>query len=255
MKKLACGILLIFCLPVLYAQDLDRGLRVYDDGEKVPVAVRPADESNSPLRIHTDGTTYGIELVDPTDPLATNMRINTPRDGIKAIKKYAPQPLMITFNDLCCRSDGPCCCGKKSGDCPGYDGVWVKNTDCVYARVPGSDDIRLGCNRGAVGWGHQEIDLAALGFAPKPAINVLSLKMSSTTGKTITTENQPHEWRARKIPNGYVIATNNNNDGQWRDLYFSLTLESENYEFVLQNYDEMIHPSSEQMPSTDLSPY
>ena len=54
-------------------------------GVTVKVAVDYAG-SSYPLRISRGGTTYGIILVDPTDPSASKLRINTPA-GVKALKK------------------------------------------------------------------------------------------------------------------------------------------------------------------------
>jgi hypothetical protein len=78
--------------------------------------------------------------------------------------------------------------------------------------------------------------------------------MVSDIGKTITTTSNASQWNVRKITNGYVIATNNNSDGQWRDLYFSLTLPSSEYSFELENYSSMTKRSASAMPSNDLSP-
>ena len=39
-----------------------------------------------PLRIHRNGTTYGIVLVDPADPSASSIRIRR-STGVKALKK------------------------------------------------------------------------------------------------------------------------------------------------------------------------
>jgi hypothetical protein len=64
---------------------LDIGLRVFDGVETVRIAVDYAG-ADTPLRISKDGVTYGILLVDPSDPRASRLRIMT-MAGIKAFKK------------------------------------------------------------------------------------------------------------------------------------------------------------------------
>lgn len=61
---------------------LYHGLRVQSVGELVL-----CDVGNCPLRIRKGGITYGIALVDTSDPDASAIRIKTGA-GIKAIKKY-----------------------------------------------------------------------------------------------------------------------------------------------------------------------
>jgi len=58
------------------------GLKVQGVGE-----LALCDVGSHPLRIRQGGTTYGIELVDTSDPNASAIRIKTP-GGIKAIRKY-----------------------------------------------------------------------------------------------------------------------------------------------------------------------
>lgn len=58
------------------------GLKVQGVGE-----LALCDVGNHPLRIRKGGTTYGLELVDTSDPNASKIRIKT-GVGIKAIRKY-----------------------------------------------------------------------------------------------------------------------------------------------------------------------
>ena len=58
------------------------GLKVQGVGE-----LALCDVGNSPLRIRKGGVTYGMELVDISDPNASAIRIKTGA-GIKAIRKY-----------------------------------------------------------------------------------------------------------------------------------------------------------------------
>ena len=67
-------------------QDMDIGLRLRDDGENVPIAVRPEPDCTSPFRIHKGAVNYCIGLVDTSDPLATNARIKLPTGEIKALQ-------------------------------------------------------------------------------------------------------------------------------------------------------------------------
>lgn len=68
---------------------IDIGLRVFDGTATVAIAAWPlAEAGKSPLKIVArDGNVYGIALVDPSDPNATKVRINT-GSGIKALRKY-----------------------------------------------------------------------------------------------------------------------------------------------------------------------
>jgi len=65
--------------------EVDIGLRYYD-GTSVKTIACTTDLTNNPLRIHKNGTTYAIVLVDPTDASASKIRIKTP-SGIKAWKE------------------------------------------------------------------------------------------------------------------------------------------------------------------------
>jgi len=80
--------LLIVCTSSTgMAQDHDIGLRLRQDGENVPIAVKPKADSSSPLRIRKDGATYGIELVPPNSPMATKARIKVDNHK-RALKRY-----------------------------------------------------------------------------------------------------------------------------------------------------------------------
>ncbi|OGX36291.1 MAG: hypothetical protein A3D87_07070 [Omnitrophica WOR_2 bacterium RIFCSPHIGHO2_02_FULL_50_17] len=62
----------------------DCGLRMYDGTATVTLTCE--DPPVSPLRIRKGTTTYGISVVDPADPNASRIRIQTPA-GIKALRK------------------------------------------------------------------------------------------------------------------------------------------------------------------------
>jgi len=63
----------------------DRGLRMYDGTGTVKIATE-AGTPASPLRMRIAGGIYGIPLVDPADPAASQLRIN-PGAGVKALRK------------------------------------------------------------------------------------------------------------------------------------------------------------------------
>ncbi len=65
---------------------IDIGLRIFDGTSNVAIACEPGTPT-SRLRIAEDGTVYGIVLVDPSDPSASRIRIQTP-DGVKALREY-----------------------------------------------------------------------------------------------------------------------------------------------------------------------
>ena len=64
---------------------LDIGLRVFDGHNIIGIAAEPGTPT-SPLRIHKNGVTYGIRLVDPNLLNASKIRIQTPT-GVKALQK------------------------------------------------------------------------------------------------------------------------------------------------------------------------
>ncbi len=64
---------------------LDIGLRIYDGTSVIRVAADYVNPTYK-LRIYKNGVTYGIILVDPSDPEASKVRIQTPA-GIKAYKR------------------------------------------------------------------------------------------------------------------------------------------------------------------------
>lgn len=65
---------------------VDIGLRAYNGGQIVKIACEPIGVLTSPLRIHKNGTTYAIILVDAADARASKIRIRT-SSGIKALAK------------------------------------------------------------------------------------------------------------------------------------------------------------------------
>jgi len=70
-------------------QPLDIGLRVFDGTNIVGIACEPpgaGGQLTSPLRIHKNGTNYGVLLVVPDAAEASMLKIQT-TDGIKALRK------------------------------------------------------------------------------------------------------------------------------------------------------------------------
>jgi cysteine-rich repeat protein len=68
---------------------VDVGLRLPENGEIVSIAIERGG-TPSPLRIAKGGVVYNISLTDVDAPDATNIRIQTSNDGIKAIRKIVP---------------------------------------------------------------------------------------------------------------------------------------------------------------------
>jgi len=66
---------------------VDIGLRVFDGSEIISIACEPEENLTSPLRIAKNGKIYGIVLVDPSDPHASKMIIQT-GSGPKAMRKF-----------------------------------------------------------------------------------------------------------------------------------------------------------------------
>lgn len=66
---------------------IDIGLRIFDGREIIRIACEPAGTLTSPLRIAKNGVIYGIVLVDPSDPHASRIKVQT-KSGIKALRKY-----------------------------------------------------------------------------------------------------------------------------------------------------------------------
>ena len=67
----------------------DIGLKTYDGISKVRIAIEAI--MASPLRISKSGVTYGVALVNPTDPYASAIKIQT-SSGVQALKKYMSSP-------------------------------------------------------------------------------------------------------------------------------------------------------------------
>ena len=65
---------------------IDIGLRIYDGAQTVSISCEPLGTLTSPLRMSKGGNTYGVALVDVTDPNASKIRINA-SSGIKALRK------------------------------------------------------------------------------------------------------------------------------------------------------------------------
>jgi hypothetical protein len=64
----------------------DIGLRAFDGTSTIKVACEPAGTLTSKLRISKSGTTYGILLVNPSDPKASKVHIQT-STGVMALQK------------------------------------------------------------------------------------------------------------------------------------------------------------------------
>jgi hypothetical protein len=72
---------------VSLASYVNCGFRVRTTRENLAIACEPPGTVTSPLRIRKGNNTYGIVLVDLTDPNASPVRIKT-SSGIKALRKY-----------------------------------------------------------------------------------------------------------------------------------------------------------------------
>jgi hypothetical protein len=66
---------------------IDIGLHVYDGTEILKIACDPQGTLTSPLRIAKNGVIYGIVLVEPSDPAASKLKIQT-SSGIRALRKF-----------------------------------------------------------------------------------------------------------------------------------------------------------------------
>jgi mannan endo-1,4-beta-mannosidase len=68
-------------------ETIDIGLRVFDGTEIIRIACEPVGTLTSPLRIAKNGVVYGIVLVEPSDPAASKLKIQT-SSGIRALRKF-----------------------------------------------------------------------------------------------------------------------------------------------------------------------
>jgi parallel beta-helix repeat protein len=126
----------------------DIGLRSFDGTAIVSIAAERLWALTSPLRIFKNGDKYGVVLVDPLDPAATNIRIQT-SSGIMALRNYSfpptaavsgcgilDQPNTIYFlTDTIINNElsGPCIRITAPNvilDCQGYDN-YIKSDDAV----------------------------------------------------------------------------------------------------------------------------
>ncbi|MBD3246742.1 MAG: hypothetical protein GF333_06990 [Candidatus Omnitrophica bacterium] len=111
-----CAVCVALLAVTALSGEQDIGLHFQDDGETVIVSGKPVAESDSPLRVHIGGQTYGIELVEVDHPLASDMRIQT-ADGTRALKIYSP----LSGRFVCRR------------DPPKYSWTWIATLTCRAA--------------------------------------------------------------------------------------------------------------------------
>jgi hypothetical protein len=76
-----------YALQQLFRETIDIGLRVYDGTEIVTIACELEGTLTSPLRIAKNSVVYGIVLVEPSDPAASKLKIQT-SSGIRALRKF-----------------------------------------------------------------------------------------------------------------------------------------------------------------------
>jgi hypothetical protein len=72
--------------PALATTYENIGLRISAGSQIISIACEPAGTLTSPLKIAKGGMIYGIVLVDPSNSMASKMRIQT-SSGIKALRK------------------------------------------------------------------------------------------------------------------------------------------------------------------------
>lgn len=87
---------------------IDIGFRVNQGTQAVPdiqkIAIEdPTGAVSSPLMLAKNGTKYHVALVDPSDPLATKVRIKLASGVIKALRKIG---ITLTFDDLTVQAIG-----------------------------------------------------------------------------------------------------------------------------------------------------
>ncbi len=73
--------------PIPYGPLVDSGMRQKTANGVVSIAAEPAGYSSSPLRIHKNGSTYSLPLVEKNDPNAAGIMIETPL-GTKSLTKF-----------------------------------------------------------------------------------------------------------------------------------------------------------------------
>lgn len=138
------------CIPC--RDYVDIGLRIFDGTEIVSIAAEPLGTLTSPLRIGKNGNTYGIVLVDPSDPLASKIRIST-NSGIKALKRIGGVcgDGNIDAGETCDDNNIIDCDGCK-GDCSRPDNVCGDNImECGEGCDDGNGDNSDACPDGVSG--------------------------------------------------------------------------------------------------------
>ncbi len=106
---ISASVMSAFCVQVVDGQQ-DIGLRYYNGTKAVAVAAEPVGPVTSPLRVFKNGATYGIELVDPSDACASEIRVQT-STGIKSLRLFGCVATItvqvdLTINNLI-RNYGP----------------------------------------------------------------------------------------------------------------------------------------------------
>ncbi|MFA5271542.1 MAG: hypothetical protein WC412_04265 [Candidatus Omnitrophota bacterium] len=146
----------------------------------------------------------------------------------------------LTFYDLC----------EPNGYCDGSP-VWTKALNCAYASVNGGPEVLIGCNRNGTRFGiprEKKTPVSVLGFKPKPFCNSMVIRMNCSAGGVCpspmdinstnfirTTKKSSDIAFKEKLGSGYYkIGINDNNDREWRNLYFTITVD-EKYDYTIDN--------------------
>ncbi|MFA5271541.1 MAG: hypothetical protein WC412_04260 [Candidatus Omnitrophota bacterium] len=214
------------------AADENIGLTIRSDGQNIPIAV--STTATSKLRIYKNGTVYYIQLVNTGDPLATKMRVNVPGVGKKALKKY------VTYLDFACVMSGNKCYDAK---------ILTQNVNCAYASVNNGRWYLIGCGRwgpaGTVGTptNPKKTDTSLIGLS-SGACNVMRIGMTvgrvptsanesfpyaSPPSFTVTTYGTRTSWihnATKEGENYYRMGFDDNGDGQWQNLYFTINTDT-----------------------------
>jgi hypothetical protein len=214
------------------AADVDIGLAINSAGENIPIAVSTTTATK--LRIYKNGTIYYIQLVTESDPLATKMKVFVPGVGTRAFKRH------VTYLDFACVMSGSKC----------YDAaIWTQEVNCAYASVNNGRWVLIGCGR----WG--PAGTVGTPSAPKRTSTALlglnagscnTMRIGMTVGRTpasanetfpyasppsftVTTYGTHSSWihdAVKTGENSYRMGFDDNGDGQWQNLYFTIRADS-----------------------------
>jgi len=181
---------------------IDIGFRVNQGTQASPsierVAIEnPADSVSSPLKLAKNGIVYRVALVDPSDPLALNVRIRLPGNITKALRKYV-ENVYPEFENKAVNLKGSCSAGRTtwSGEISltnnsSSEFEFIKDSTSGNGRSPNSFIVGPNSTKTIPGFGYLFYDsrncvAVPAGIVIEGSVTYLIKQNNVYTGKTVT---------------------------------------------------------------------